>query len=259
MKVLPLFTSAYSFRSILTLDKPEKPKEGEAPDTSGADSIIQICKDEKIKHMFLVEDNMVGFLEAKKNGKDLDLHFGLRVTFCADITQKTEESEATECKYVIFARNAGGYFRLTKIFSKSNLDGFYHKPRMDFKSLKEFWSDDDLLLCVPFYDSFIHRNSCTLANCVPDFSFASPTFFLENNGLFFDNLLTKKINEFDAAGQYSRQAVKTIYYKERKDFLAWQTYRCIKNESTLRVPELSNCMSDAFCVEAWREANNEVS
>lgn len=250
MKVLPLFTSAYSFRSILTLDKPDDVQEG------GADSIIKICKDEGIKDMFLVEDNMVGFLEAKKNaGKDIQFHFGLRISVCADMTQKTEESKATESKYVIFARNANGYFRLTQIFTKANVDGYFGHPRIDFKTLKTFWDDNDLILVVPFYDSFIHRNTCYMANCIPDFNFTKPTFFIENNGLYFDGLLEEAINDFDSTAQYDRQQVKSIYYKNRKDFLAWQTYKCIKNESTLRKPNLENCMSDAFCVEAWKEVN----
>lgn len=250
MKVLPLFTSAYSFRSILTLDKPDDVTEG------GPDSIVKICKDEGIKNLFLVEDNMVGFLEAKKNcGKDVQLSFGLRITVCADMTQKTDESKKTEAKYVIFARNPAGYFRLTQIFTKANLEGFYDYPRADFKMLKEFWSEDDLILVVPFYDSFIHKNTCYLSNCLPDFSFGKPTFFIENNGIYFDGLLEKAINTFDPKGEYERMQTKTIYYKDRKDFLAWQTYKCIKNESTLRKPNLENCMSDAFCVEAWKEVN----
>ncbi len=256
MKVLPLFTSAYSFRSILTLDKVEKPTEEKPFDPDAADSIIKICQDEGIKDMHLVEDNMVGLLEAKSNaGKDINLRFGLRLTFVADLTDKSEESDNTRCKYVIFARNDAGYFRLMEIFTKANVDGYHYGARMDFKALKQFWSEDDLILCVPFYDSFIHRNSCYLSNCIPDFSYAEPTFFLENNGLFFDDLITKGINDFDSANKYSRREVKSIYYKDRKDFFAWQTYKCIKNESTLRVPNLEHCMSDAFCVEAWKEVN----
>lgn len=254
MKVLPLFTSAYSFRSILTLDKVEEVTPEKPFDPNAADSIIKICKDEGIKDLYLVEDNMVGFLEAKKNaGKEINVRFGLRITVCADMMQKTDESRKTESKYVIFARNPNGYFRLTEIFTKANQDGFFGYPRIDFKMLKPIWNEDDLILVVPFYDSFIHKNSCYLSSCLPDFSFAKPTFFLENNGLFFDDLLTKAIDEFDSTKQYERAYVKTIYYKDRKDFLAWQTYKCIKNESTLRVPNLDHCMSDAFCVEAWKE------
>src|SRR6478609_11572847 len=124
--MLPLFTSAYSLRSILSLDKPDDVVEG------GSDSIIKICKDNGLKHMYLIEDNMVGFLEAKKNAKDIHLIFGLRLTFCGDMTQKTPESKSSESKYVIFARNPAGYFRIIQIFSKANTEGFNDYARMDF-------------------------------------------------------------------------------------------------------------------------------
>lgn len=236
----------------MTLDKPVKKEE---VDESGPDSIIQICKDEGLKTLFLVEDNMVGFLEAKKNcGKDIQLCFGLRLTFCSDMTDKSDESAKTESKLIIFARNASGYFRLTKIYTKANVEGYRSGPRLDLKTLKEFWSDEDLILVVPFYDSFIFENSFYLKNCVPDFSGFQPTFFLEDNGLYIDDILQESVQKFDPSGIYPRQRVKTIYYKNRKDFLAWQTYKCIMNESVLTKPNLENCASDEFCFESWKEA-----
>lgn len=248
MDILPLFTSAYSFRSILTLDKPDTVEVG------GPDSIIKICKEEGIKSLFLVEENMVGFLEAKKNcGKDIHLCFGLRLTFCSDITVKTPDSEKTECKFVIFALNAAGYARLNKIFTKANVVGHHRTARMDFQTLKEFWSDEDLLLAVPFYDSFIFRNSFYQSNCIPDFSYITPIFFVEDNGLYFDDVIQEGIENFDTEHKYVRQRVKSIYYKERKDFLAWQTYKCIDNESVLTKPNLEDCSSDEFCLESWKE------
>ncbi len=256
MKVLPLFTSAYSFRSILTLDKPPSTDKEKEEYEGSSDTIIKICKDEGIKDLYLVEDNMVGLLEAKKNaGKDITLRFGLRLTFCADIKQKTDESEKSQCKYVIFACDPQGYGLLTQIFTKANVDGFYKQARMDFNVLKEFWNEEHLTLVVPFYDSFIHRNACHTSICIPDFSYTNPVFFIENNGLFFDDLILSFIDKFDKENKYDRERVQSIYYKDRKDFLAWQTYKCMDNDSTLRVPNLQNCMSDAFCVENWKEVN----
>lgn len=238
------------------MDKVEKPDPAKPIEPGGSDSIIKICQEEKIKNLYLVEDNMVGLLEAKKNlAKDTQLCFGLRLTFCLDMTDKSPESEKTESKFVIFAKTAEGYFRLTKIFTKANVEGFLDKARIDFKALKEFWSDEDLILAVPFYDSFIFNNTCFLRNCVPDFSYVNPIFFIEDNDIYFDELIKQNIEAFDVENKYEKVRVQSIYYRDRKDFLAWQTYKCMRNESTLRVPNLNNCMSDNFCVEAWRQAN----
>lgn len=249
MHKIPLFTSAYSFRSILTLDKPKEVKDG------GPDSIIKICEDEKIKDLFLIEEDMVGFLEAKKNcGKDINLHFGLRISICGDINDKETSSRKTESKYIIFATNDNGYYGLVKISSFANTQGFNKYPRIDFKNLKKLWGDG-LLLAIPFYDSFIHRNWCYISSCVPDFSFCKPVFFVEDNGLFIDDIIKQGIESFCKDSDYEKINTKTIYYKDKEDFKAWQTYKCIKDESrkaTLHMPGLEQCASDLFCVEAWK-------
>ena len=59
MDTIPLFKSHYSLgKSILTLNK-----RSSEPST-GPDSIIDICVDNKLKELYLVDDNMSGFLEA---------------------------------------------------------------------------------------------------------------------------------------------------------------------------------------------------
>ena len=61
--MIPLFKSHYSLgRSILTLE--DKDEKDDYPD-----SIIQICKENKMKELYLVEDNMSSFLEAYSNGR----------------------------------------------------------------------------------------------------------------------------------------------------------------------------------------------
>ena len=82
-----------------------------------------------------------------------------------------------------------------KLVSIGYLEGFYYRPRMDFENLKKLWSNDDLVLAVPFYDSFIYKNLLTYNACVPDFSFTEPVFFTENNSLPFDNLIKEYKNK----------------------------------------------------------------
>ena len=57
-EIIPIFKSHYSLgRSILTLKMPK----GEGQSDS-SDSVFDICDDAGIKEMFLVDDNMAGFL-----------------------------------------------------------------------------------------------------------------------------------------------------------------------------------------------------
>lgn len=252
-KLIPLFKSHYSIgRSILTLNEPDDVK------SNGPDSIIDICIKNDLEKFFLIEDGMAGFLQAYTNAKENKLHliYGLRLTVCQDIEEKSEESRSNSCKYVLVAKTSEGYSRLIKIYSVAAKKGFYYEPRADFDLLRENWSDKDLSLCVPFYDSFIFKNVLTTSMAVPEFNFTSPIFFLEDNDLPFDTLVADAVNSFVTTGN-KRETVRTksIYYKDKKDFKSYLTFRCINNRSSLEKPNLDHMCSNEFCLESWGGLN----
>jgi DNA polymerase III alpha subunit len=245
---IPVFKSHYSLgRSILTLGAPGE----QTPDAPI--SIFDILLENDIDELFLVEDSFGGFLEAYRNSKDnkVKLNFGLRLNFLCDIGEKDEEALKSRCKYVIFAKNTEGYKRLIKIWSLAAKEGFYYVPNMDFKTLKTLWNNDDLMLCVPFYDSFLHRNSLEGATCIPEFDFCDPVFLLEDNDVPFDDLIRDRVLNYIESSGHSVQKIKSIFYKNRDDFLAYLTFRCINNRSSLEKPNIDHMCSDEFCFESW--------
>ena len=248
--VLPLFKSHYSLgRSILTLEKKEKQL------VNGPDSIIDICLENQIKDFYLVEDNMGSFLQAYHSTKDEDLsfRFGLRVTVCQDKAIKNKDSIKTNCKYIIFAKNVDGYKNLIKIYSDAATEGFYYEPRTDFATLRRLWDDDCLYLAIPFYDSFLFKNTFDYGSeCIPEFDFTQPIFLQESNGLFFDPILKDKIKSF-SDGKYEIQDAKSIYYKNKDYCMAYLTFRCIDKRTTWEMPNLENLHSDEFSFESWKE------
>jgi len=158
-EVLPLFKSHYSLgRSILTLENDES-----APDE--ADSIFDICKENEMSEVVVIDHNMSGFLQAYRNSKDLNikLTFGVRLTICNDMNQKDADSLKTNNKIVILLKNEEGYKRLIRIFSLAARDGFYYEPRIDYKNLKKEWNNKDLSMAIPFYDSYLFKNTLTKA------------------------------------------------------------------------------------------------
>lgn len=248
--MVPLFKSHYSIgRSILTLDDPKKTVE------NGPDSIIKIVKEAGLKTVVLVEDCLTGFFEALKRTQEqnLSLIFGLRLSMRNSTLPDDEKSEH---KVLIFAKNAVGCKTLNKIYSRAFTEyGGY----LDYKTLKEFWDERNLRLCVPFYDSFLHINLLNFGNCVPDFSFCAPSFLIERNNVSFDGLLEKAVAEYATNRSYKTVLAKSVYYNLRKDVKAFQTYKIICNrtvgkERTLDKPELPHFCSDEFCFESWKEA-----
>ncbi len=249
--MIPLFKSTYSIgKSILTLNEPSKTKDG------GPDSIISIAVENKLDKLFLVEDSMIGFMDAHKRCEEngIQLIFGIRIGCCNDRNNEESQKESSH-KIVIMAKNDDGIRKLTQIYSVANQEsaGF-----CDSAMLESLWDDSCLKLCVPFYDSFIYMNHFIGSKCVPDFKFTKPTMLIEDNDLPFDELITEKVVKYAQQNDLRMEQVKSIYYKKRSDFEAWQAYKCICNRSfgkqqSLSNPNLSHCGSDSFCWEAFEE------
>jgi DNA polymerase III alpha subunit len=242
---LPIFRSNYSLTSILTLDQYKDAKDRKA---NRADSIFNICRDADLKDVFIADNNLSGMVEAYENSihANLNLRYGYRVTVCANIEDKTEQSQKTESKLIIFARK-NSFTDLIKLHNISTNDGFYDgKARLDYKTLKKHWTKN-LLMVIPFYDSYIFNNLLYGKECIPDIDFANPYICIENNGLPFDTLVSDQIK---SSIKYHQIDTKTIYYKDKKDFNAYMTYRCILNRTTFQKPELAHFGSNEFCMEA---------
>ena len=246
---VPLFKSHYSLgKSILTLSKAGSSE----PDEPS--SIIDIAKNLNLDNLYVVDDSISGFLEAYKSCEDakLNLRFGLRLTVCDDVENKTAESRDKEHKVIIFITNNDGYYDLIKISTFASIDGFYYYPRIDCKNLSRLWKKDNLALCIPFYDSYVFKNNLTYSICVPDFSFCTPTYFVEDNNLPFDEILKSKVKEITSNGLPAVRS-QSIYYENKEDFLAYLTFRCISERTTLNKPNLNHCSSNEFCAESFKE------
>jgi hypothetical protein len=245
--MLPLFKSHYSIgKSILTLNEPKELDDG------GPDSIFEILLDNSLSDLILVEDSPTGFLQARKISfdNDINLIFGLRL----NITCLTEDSNH---KVIVFSKNDKGCKKLNLIYSEffSDVSGVGN-----YDILKKLWNEDDLLLAIPFYDSFLYQNTLSFSNCLPDFEFANPLFLIEDNKLPTDELLKQVVIDYCGSYDYEYSLSKSIFYKKRTDIESFQTYKCICNRNFGRKQSLSNPGFDGlgsreFCFESWKELN----
>lgn len=248
--MIPLFKSHYSLgRSILTLE--DKDEKDDYPD-----SIIQICKENKMKELYLVEDNMSSFLEAYSNCRknNIKLNYGLRISVTESMSDKSEESKTKSSKIILFFKNKKGYQQLTKLYSIAAKEGFYYEPRLDYETISKNWTDD-LILCIPFYDSFIFNNTLKNSLCVPQFDFTKPIFFIEDNDLPFDSLVKEKALSFAEKNGLKIYKAQSIFYNLTEDFKAYLTFRCINNRSVLNKPNLDHMSSNEFCFESMNKKN----
>jgi DNA polymerase III alpha subunit len=248
--MIPIFRSNFSLTSILTLDPPNSDAKENSPD-----SIFKIAQENSLKEVFIADNTLTGLVSAYEtaNKCGIPLRFGYRVSVSTDSLKEDADCSRTSSKYIIFSKS-GNFDSLIKLHNLSTTKGFYKGlPRLDFDILKNNW-DDNLCLTIPFYDSYYFYNLLFGYECVPNFSFTTPYYFMESNALPFDNILRSHLER-----NIDKDLIvpsKTIYYKDRKSFPAYMTYRCILNRSTFDKPELKHFGSKEFCMESFNEAAN---
>ncbi len=252
--MIALLKSHYSIgRSII---QDENVKVGEANQPDQPTTVPDILKATGWKKLFVCEDSTAGFYPlyniAKKN--NTGLCFGWRVTVVENGNLKEFQPGG---KVNIWVKSEAAWKALIKLATKAQIDFFFEEPRLDWNSLHEGWHPD-LILCIPFYDSFLHKNLTTKYQSIPDFRELKPYIFLEDNDLFFDGIIR------DAAIKYAKSfgletvETKTCYYGERKDLVFFQGRKLMDRKSfgsggTIQEPNMEFFSSAEFCVEAALE------
>lgn len=245
--MIPLVKSNFSIgKSILTLAHPEKDV---YPD--GPKSIFSIAKEESLKDLVILDDSFYGFYAAYSYCKEnsINLIYGVTMSFSEE-----GQKDSPLCKVAVFIRNKAGYADLIALNSQAAKNGFLTKTDLETLLTK------NLLLAIPFYDSFIHKNALTFAKFSDYILKFSPIFFTEDNGLPFDRIIAKAVKEI-CGDKFPVIPAKTICYYNRSDIDAFLTYKCICNRSfskrSLSKPNFEHFSSDEFCWQSFKEKNIE--
>ena len=254
-EIIPLFHTSASLKQggIFTIEKA-----GAAKDTGRTKAPISLCdlaKEEKLKKLHLVASNFADFMMGYKNLKkvDCDLSFGLKLVVCENISDKSEQSFKTESKVIIFMKNDEGYHALINLYTKAATDGFYYIPRLDWKTLQYLWNDN-LILALPFYSSFLAQNTLKFCTIAP--SFSSKPLVLKEMGqeMPFDSILNEAVDRYAKLNELEIQPCKSIYYKNRKDAKNFLIWRCILDRpKNWDVPNMEHMCSREFCWESYKE------
>lgn len=254
---IPLFNVSSSLKQggIFTVEKAGTAKKSGR--TKGPVSLCDIAKEHGLKQLHLVGSNWVDFMVAYKNLKEIgcQLVFGLKLVVCESMEDKTDNSFKTESKVILWMNGDGAadYQALINIFSIAANDGFYYTPRIDWKTLCAMWHKD-LILSLPYYSSFLARNTLTFAAIVPQFPEGVRPVILKEVGqeLATDQLIEPVITRYAETQNLEIQPVKSIYYKKRDDAKQFQVWRCILNRTTWDKPN-DSMTSREFSWESYQE------
>lgn len=247
--IQPIFqTHASLGKSLLTLDKED--------DISGDStvSIVALAKKYKLPEVTILDDCFTLFIEAYKNLADITkLNYGINFQICADAKDLTDDSLKTQSKISVLMRNSDGYKDLIKLYSAAHTkETFYYTGRLDWRILKEKWTDN-LMLILPFYDSFIHKNLLQNGGCVPDFSDTRPILTYAKMELPFDEILEENVRKYAQSTNFELAEVHPVCYYAREDFKAFSVRKAISLRSSFDRPNKDYFCSDEFCWESYCE------
>ncbi len=224
------------------------------------DKLFSKCKEKGMDTVAITDHgNMYGTLyfaeEAKKAG--IKYIIGCEMYVCDDYKEKTGRQDYDHL--ILLCKNKKGYKNLIKLNSMAFVDGFYYKPRIDYKTLKEHGEG---LICL----------SACLAGRVAkrltqnDYEGAKDTalmlkdiykddFYLEiqDHGLLdqkrINPLLIKLSKEIDVP----LVATNDVHYLEREDAEMQDVVMCISMKKTFSDPTRLKMESDQSYLKSPEE------
>jgi len=230
--VIPLFKSQYSIgRSLLTLDR-----------------ILDIAEINELKEVVLVEDSFYGFrtFNSALSEKNIKLIFGLRISVLHD-----DSHEENPSKLIFFAKNNEGLKKVKDLYTEANTS------EAKAVVMKNYSTEDfkDVRIAVPFYDSYLCNNLFYFGMSQMDLNGFDHVYFVEDNNHPFDFQIKQAIDDLGV----KVQKTKSIFYKNKDDFHAFQMYKAVCNRRqgkspTFSNPNLNHFCSDEFCWESYKDA-----
>lgn len=258
--VLGVFYDNSSGKSILTS---WSPKEVEDAGDGCPVSIVKLAKDEGLGQVFVVSTNFWTFFPLLENCKKegIKLTFGLEILMTKDADDHSEESIFSNYNVIVAAKNSQGRIDLMKMYSawKTRKENKYYKYRFDERQLLPLLTPN-LTLCYPFFGSPLAKNLLIhKANIVPNIPDGTVLFREVNSEHPQEELINSMLDRFNGEKKYREQKVKTIFYKDRKDFKKLTVFRTVlSGEGNWNSPGMDFFCSDAFCYESLKELNGKV-
>ena len=223
-------------------------------------NVFKTAKEKGMKAVAITDHgNMFGTLqfakEAKANG--MKAIIGCEMYMCDDYTVKSGKGETEHL--VLLCKNKIGYKNLIKMVSIAYVDGFYYKPRIDYKLLKEHHEG---LICLSA--CLAGRINKKLLN--DDYDGAKKDalmlkdifgedFYLEvqDHGLLEDKHNIPLIMKLSRETGIETVATNDCHYQEREDAESQDVVMCISMKKTYDDPNRLKMESDQLYMKTGDE------
>lgn len=215
-------------------------------------SVFAIAKKYNLPKIIIADSSISLYFQCYENSLKHNIPYiwGLKLNICNDAADKSDNSIKTESKVIIWLKNSFAYKDIIKIYTKSHTEDFYYRPRTDWKTLNNFWTEN-LSLSIPFYGGFFHNNFFKCHCSLPEIENLNPSFLINKMNLPFDNILEDKIRFYAKDNCYEIINTHPIYYYKESDFKAYTVFRCIHNREKFESPNIDNFSSNQFSFESY--------
>lgn len=161
---------------------------------------------------------------------------------------------------VLLAKNAQGFANLSRLISKSHLEGYYYKPRIDRELLATYGEGliglsaclsgelatltaegrvDEARNAIAFYQGVLGRDNFYVE--------------LQDQGLQGQQALNRKLIELARAADAPLVATNDVHYLEREDAAAHDVLLCIQTGAVLSQPDRMKFANDQFYLRSYQE------
>ena len=181
-------------------------------------------------------------------------------TAARTLYDKDSEMDRHSGHLILLAETQEGYSNLVKIVSKSYVDGFYYKPRVDKNLLREYSKgliclsgclagNEQRMLLLADYDG-ARREALELLDI-----FGEGNFFLEiqNNHLEDDERVIEGLKRLSADIDVPLVATNDAHYMKREDAVAQDVLMCIQTQVSVNEKDRMSFETDEFYVKSEAE------
>ena len=228
--MIPLFKSTFSIGSSLLR----------------VEDLVDIAQTGDVKKMILVEDNFYGFRVINKAFSEIEVPMIYGVKLPVVQSNLSEKSS----KLIFFPKNNKGMRTVRGLYTKC-FTGEGECLNLSKIGAGEL---DEVSVGIPFYDSYIFNNIFHFGLCNLSLDDFDHFYMEEENNHPFDFQISQALKKFNV----STEKTKSIYYRNKDDFEAFQMYKAVCNRTQGRVPTFSNprlndFCSNEFCYESYLE------
>ncbi len=201
---------------------------------------------------------------AKKKGlQTIKPIFGTEFYVCDDLNVKSknlsEFNESDRRHLIILVKNEQGYKNMAKLNAIAFRDGYYYKPRIDLKTLKEH---SEGLICLSaciagdIPQAILHKNYQKAEELICWFKdvFKEDFYFeIQNHGLKEEFEVNQYLRQASVRHGIKLVATNDVHYVDKKDSLAHDVLLCVQTGRNYDDENRMRFNSDDYYMKSYEE------